>query len=395
MLKVLTCVRLVYFVHNLNDPAVAKRVTMLHAAGMELSVAGFWRGTLPPAQIQGAQTLSLGESFDAKLAHRACLSLKHAAASARLARAIGAADLVMARNLEMLVIAAAVGARLDVPIVYEVLDIHRLLLRRDVPGRILRHVERALMRRVSLLLVSSPAFLAAYFEPFQFRGSRPKAALIENKVLELESAPAAEVVALPPGPPWRISWLGMLRCEKSLCLLSRLAARRPDLVQVGIFGRPSREVDKMLGQGLPGVVRFGGAYQACDLARLYGSVHFNWAIDYFEEGLNSRWLLPNRIYEGGRHNAVPLALEGTQTATWLRALGVGVFFSDPDRELESFLESLTPDAYSRLKAASSGAPRRAFVAGQDECDRLGRLLRQARARNERDVPLAGSRIALP
>jgi succinoglycan biosynthesis protein ExoL len=388
-------VRLIYFVHNLNDPAVAKRVAMLNAAGIDVCAAGFWRGTPPQARTQGWNGLALGESFDAKLVHRACLSLKHAVASARLVRALGKADLVMARNLEMLVIAAAVGARLGVPIIYEVLDIHRLLVRDNFPGRLLRHVERTLMRRVSLLLISSPAFLTAYFEPLQFRALRLKTALFENKVLELGGARRAEKIAVPPGPPWRIGWLGMLRCEKSLAMLARLAASRPDLVRVEIYGQPSREVGEMLQNGLPASVRFGGAYQPSDLARLYGSVHFNWAIDYFEEGLNSRWLLPNRIYEGGHHNVVPLALQGTETASWLSALGLGVIFNDPAKELESFLENLSPGSYCRFKCASLSVSRTAFVARQSECDRLGRLLRQACGWKERELPPVGGTMVLP
>jgi succinoglycan biosynthesis protein ExoL len=394
-------VRLVYFVHNLNDPAVAKRIAMLNAAGLETFVAGFWRGTPPQPQIQGASTLPLGESFDAKLAHRAALSLKHALRPGPLVEAIGKADLLMARNLEMLVIAAAIGHRVGMPVVYEVLDIHRLMT--GAAGGVLRRIERGLMRDIALLLVSSPAFLKSYFERFQFTARRPVTAVIENKMLELDSEAspqqptACERVPQPgpqPGPPWHIGWLGMLRCRKSLAILSRLAARRPDLVRIEIFGRPTKEVGEDLQWNLPDEVYFGGAYRHTDLADIYGRMHFNWAIDYFEEGLNSSWLLPNRIYEGGRHDVVALAVHGTETARWLRRLGLGVVLNDPERELESFLEKLTPEAYFKLKRASVSAPREAFQAGTSECDRLGRLLRMATGEREPNLDLAGQ-IALP
>ena len=32
-----------------------------------------------------------------------------------------------------------------------------------------------------------------------------------------------------------------------------------------------------------------------DLPRIYAEAHFVWAIDYFEAGGNSDWLLPNRL----------------------------------------------------------------------------------------------------
>jgi len=385
-------VRIVYFVHNLNDPAVAKRVAMLNAAGMETFVAGFWRGTRPPSEIHGARTFPLGQSFDARLVHRALLSLKYAAVPARLIEAIGSADLLMARNLETLAIAVAVSRKLRAPVVYEVLDIHRLMV--GAAGGLLRAIERTLMGHIALLLVSSPAFLKYYFERFQFGIRTPRTALIENKMLEWEEAATSLPPPLPPGPPWRIGWLGMLRCRKSLAILTGLAARRPDLVKIEIFGRPSREVGEELQWDLPEQVYFGGAYQRTDLADIYGRMHFNWAIDYFEEGLNSRWLLPNRIYEGGRHHVVPLAQSGTETAAWLDQMGLGVKLSDPEKELEAFLENLTQEAYGKLKEASAAVPREAFVAGKSECDRLGRLLRGALGEREPDMALAGE-IALP
>lgn len=301
----------------------------------------------------------------------------------------------MARNLEMLAVATAVGRKMGVPVAYEVLDIHRLML--GALGGLLRSIERGLMRDIALLLVSSPAFLKSYFERFQFHACRPRTALIENKVLNLEPEaslpPAVPRTAPQPGRPWRIGWLGMLRCRKSLAILSRLAARRPDLVRIEIFGRPTKEVSDDLKWNLPDEVYFGGAYQPGDLADIYGRMHFNWAIDYFEEGLNSRWLLPNRLYEGGCHDVVALALNSTETAQWLRRLGLGVVLDDPEKELENFLEKLTPLDYLKLRQAAVSAPREAFQAGRGECDRLGRLLRAAIGGREPSLELAGQ-IAL-
>ena len=63
-------------------------------------------------------------------------------------------------------------------------------------------------------------------------------------------------------------------------------------------------------------LRFDGAYRNPeDLAAIYGEVHFSWAIDFFEEGLNSSWLLPNRLYEGCRYGAVPIAMRRHRNRT--------------------------------------------------------------------------------
>ena len=206
--------------------------------------------------------------------------------------------------------------------------------------------------------------------------------IVENKVLDLGASHENEVanVEPPPGPPWRIGWFGMIRCQRSLDILCKLASRFPGLVEVVIRGRPARvafrNFDEQIAQS-PGV-SFGGPYRPAELSALYGGVHFNWAIDYFEEGANSALLLPNRIYEGGPHGAVPIALARTETGRWLKQRGIGVLFDSPADEFGCFLEHLTSSAYGRLRQAVRSQPRRSFVADRDglrepgECAGAGR-----------------------
>jgi hypothetical protein len=368
--------KLAYFVHDLTDPAVARRVRMLKAGGAEVVLLGFRREPEPPSEVEGVRPIDLGRTYDARLAHRAARTALTALGAARLRKHLAGCDVIMARMLESLAVATAArrlgGARGR--LVYECLDVHRLMLGEEIRSRAMRGLELSLMKRVDLLVVSSPAFLREYFEPRQGVGrdiSVPTL-LVENKVLDLSPKPAA---APPPplaaGPPWRIGWLGAIRCRKSLAILSELAARRPDLVEVRIHGRPAySEFDDF-----DATVRassnltFGGGYFAADLPRLYGEVHFAWAIDFMEEGLNSSWLLPNRLYEASRHGAVPIALAGVETGRYLAERGFGVRLADP-AELEAKLERLTPEAYAALRRELTQVPAEAFVAGPEDCRRL-------------------------
>jgi hypothetical protein len=266
---------------------------------------------------------------------------------------------------------------LSAPLVYECLDIHRTMLGAGPKGRAMRALERAMMRGAALLVVSSPAFLEAYFAPRQGvgRGLRLPTLLVENKLLELDAAPASASSSPPPGPPWRIAWMGAIRCRKSLAILSRLARRRPDLVDIEIHGRPAySEFDDFDAQvcALPNL-RFGGAYAAEDLPRLYGRAHFAWAIDYMEEGLNSAWLLPNRLYEASRFGVTPIALREIQTGRFLDRHGFGLLLADPEG-LEGVLERLTPETYRKLRHDLETVPREAFVAGQADCRALVRAI---------------------
>jgi len=393
-------VRIAYFVHDLTDPAVARRVRMLKAGGAEVVLLGFRREPAAPAEVAGVKPVDLGRTYDARLGHRAALTALNALGAARLRRHLAGCEVVMARMLETLAVAAAArrmsghGGRL----VYECLDVHRLMLGEGAKSRVMRAAERALLRAADLLVVSSPAFLGEYFTPRQGVGREipVESLLVENKVLELD--PADEAAPQPPpapGPPWRIGWLGAIRCRRSLAILTDLAARRPDLVEVRIHGRPAyTEFDDFDAQvaALPNL-RFGGGYVAADLPRLYGEVHFAWAIDFMEAGLNSSWLLPNRLYEASRCGAVPVALDGVETGRYLARRGFGLRLNDP-AELEAALDRLTPEAYAALRREVARVPREAFVAGPGDCRRLvetlaGRGVSDAFSQPTRDLARNG------
>ena len=372
-------VKLAYFVHDLTDPAVARRLRMLKAGGAEPVVLGFRREATAPATVEGVRAVDLGRTYDARMAQRAAMTALAAVGAGRLREHLRGAQVIVARTLEMLAVAEA--ARLmagsNARLVYECLDIHRLMLGQGAKSRTLRAAERALMRRADLLAVSSPAFLDAYFGPMQGVGTelRIPTILIENKVLELEAQADAPLPGIAAGPPWTIAWMGAIRCRKSLAMLTDLAARRPDLVAVRIHGRPAyTEFDDFDSQvaRLPNLT-FGGAYTPADLPRLYGEAHFAWAIDFMEEGLNSSWLLPNRLYEASRHGASPIALAGVQTGRYLAEHGFGLRIGAP-QDLEAVLEAMTAARYLALRQEVAQVPRKAFVADTDDCRALVAVL---------------------
>jgi hypothetical protein len=368
--------RIAYFVHDLADPAVARRIAMLRAGGAEVVAFGFRRTDAAPAEVAGARAVDLGRTYDGRFGQRIARTAWAGLSVERWRGQLVRADAIVARTLEMLAVAEAarVSCRANARLVYECLDLHRLMLEPGPKGQVLRFVERQLMRRASLLAVSSPAYLSAYFEPVQGLGRDLDlpSLLVENKVLDLEGrAPVRR--APPAGPPWRIAWLGAIRCAKSLNALCELAARRPDLVEVRIFGRPAYgEFHDFDGQvaAAPGVT-FGGPYAPEDLPRLYGEAHFSWAIDFMEEGLNSAYLLPNRLYEGSRYGAVPIALNSVATGRYLADRGFGLPLAELS-DLEGVLDGLTASEYAGLRGAVEAQPDAAFAVGKAECRALVR-----------------------
>ncbi|RWM98102.1 MAG: glycosyl transferase family 1 [Mesorhizobium sp.] len=345
-----------YLVHDISDPAVRRRIKMLRAGGAGITLAGFRRTSNPIAEIEGIKPVDLGPTRDGRFAQRIGAVAKAAMSIGAKFAGLARPDLIIARNLEMLALASrarrAFGA--GVPIVYECLDIHRLVLRNDLIGKTLRGAERHLARDVKLLVTSSPAFVANYFKPFGQIAAPVE--LIENKYFDTMPVPAdhRREDDSPAAPPWRIGWFGALRCRRSLELLAEFTRRQDGRFEVVLRGRPalSEFPDFHAFVEAEPWLSFRGPYRNPeDMAAIYREVHFSWAIDFFEQGQNSEWLLPNRLYEGCRFGAVPISMASTETGRFLKQQDIGVLLSEATSEgLDTALGRMGQEHYGKLKS---------------------------------------------
>ncbi len=368
---------ILYFVHDLADPAVRRRVLMLQAGGALVTLAGFRRDDNALAAIHGIEPIELGRTRDAQFAQRVTAVARSAARLREALRSVARPDIIIGRNLEMLALANRAKSIFggDMPIVYECLDIHRLLLRDDVVGSALRAAERHFGSQAALLVTSSPAFVERYFRP---RSGLPlPVMLLENKVLALDpAARAAAPNARPPaaGKPWKIGWFGALRCRKSLALLDDFSRRMQGRFEIVLRGRPAYsefdDFDRVV-RDAP-FMHFAGAYKNPeDLAVIYGDVQFSWAIDFFEEGLNSSWLLPNRLYEGGLYGAVPIAVDGTETARFLASRKIGLTLDAADAaHLAALLGEMDEQRYLAAFEAVASQDRKQWMVDRADCHGL-------------------------
>ncbi|MBZ9956709.1 MULTISPECIES: glycosyltransferase family 4 protein [unclassified Mesorhizobium] len=385
-----------YLVHDVSDPAVRRRITMLRAGGAQVTLAGFRRTANRIADVEGLRPLDLGATRDGRFAQRLTAVAKAAVSIGTRLRGMPRPDLIIARNLEMLALArranTAFGAA--VPIVYECLDIHRLMLRSDAVGKALRATERYLARDVRLLVTSSPAFTANYFEPYG-QVTAP-VELVENKYFEAAAILPAEheMAEAPVAPPWRIGWFGALRCRRSLELLADFSRRADGRFEIVLRGRPALtefpdfhafvEAEPWLS--------FRGPYRNPeDMAAIYRDVHFSWAIDFFEAGQNSEWLLPNRLYEGCRFGAVPISMANTETGRFLGRQGIGILLPEasPDA-LEAAIGKMEERRFSTLKERVLSRNPRIWSYDRSDCQALVDKLRSLAAMRQ---PFAAEALA--
>ncbi|MEO0753941.1 MAG: glycosyltransferase [Pseudomonadota bacterium] len=330
-----------FFGHNVADAAIRRRIEAFQADG--LSVRGYMarRG---PAQSPGWDVVDLGVTRDGAFVQR-IKSVFTGAALAAADPALADADLIYARNLDML--AAAFLAKrkrgLDTPVIYECLDVHRLMVRTDPIGLALRAIERALLRRAKALVVSSPGFLRNYFE--RHHGGLYTPILVENRLSEgMDYGSRPEPKDFGTDRPLRLGWVGILRCDRSFKLLCALAEAFPDTLEVHLHGKPAHNEIEAFDANVAARanVTYHGPYKAPeDLAAIYAGIDTVWAGDFMEAGYNSVWLLPNRIYEGGYFAVPPIAPADTETAAWIAEHDTGVLVPEP-------LEKRLPEAVAGL-----------------------------------------------
>jgi succinoglycan biosynthesis protein ExoL len=370
-----------YFVHDIGHPDLARRLRMLQEGGAEITVFGFHRNRLPDTNL-GCPVIDLGRTVDSRFAHRAWAVARTIPRLRRWADVIAASEVILARNLEMLILAAVArslyAARAS--LVYECLDIHRLMLSDGIGGIALRRFERSLLKRSQGLIVSSPGFIREYFK--KTSPVMPKSFVIENKVLPTDGEQRAWKQKIPAGPPWRIGWFGLLRCRRSLEILSQVVRTAPELVQMVVAGRPSPDVFRDVNRDferIPGLQFLGPYKDEAALAELFASVHFAWTIDYFEAGANSAWLLPNRLYRAAHYRSVPLAMANVETGRWLAAHGAGILLHEPAAEtLLDILRNMTQEDFASARTALERIPISALVTEPEECRAVVRALRELR-----------------
>ena len=325
-------IRIAFFGHDATDAAVRRRVRGFQDDGMP--VTGFMMRRRDDV-VPDWDNIDLGLTRDGAFVQRIRQIFAGARIAARHRDKLAEANVIYARNLDMLACAflAKRHARLATPVIYESLDVHRLLTRGDMIGKALRWLERSLLRRTAGLVVSSPGFLEHHFDRYYSGEFKPF--LVENRLAAGAEYGPRPAPLVAEGGRLRLGWVGILRCQRSFDLLCALADRFPDTLEIHLHGLPARNEIPVFESEID--ARQNMTYHGCyrspeDLAGIYNGLDLVWAGDFMEAGYNSVWLLPNRIYEGGYYATPSIAPARTQTAAWLEANECGFIVDEPLNE---------------------------------------------------------------
>lgn len=358
---------LIFFGHDARDAAVQRRIEAFDRAGVHVQAFTMRRGEAVAATWDN---VDLGETRDAAFGQRVTALLRARPTVLTRRAALARADVIYARNLDMLMLAhwARQMSGSTARLVYECLDVHRLLAREDLLGAGLRMLERRLLDDTTLVVVSSPAFVREHFE--RRHPGRSRTTLVENRLPWGRDYGPRSVGEEVGDGPLRIGWFGNLRCQRSLSLLLAAADSFPDRLQVTLRGAPAHAVlpdfeRQIAGRGN---VKFAGRYDwPRDLPAIYAGVDLVWAGDFHDPSANSKWLLPNRLYEGGYYATPPLAPSDCETGRWIDAHDIGFTLAEPLQEtLPAFLRDLTPASIAAARRRLLAAPMSWFVQPENE-----------------------------
>ncbi|MEM7710285.1 MAG: glycosyltransferase [Pseudomonadota bacterium] len=367
--------KLLVFGFDAAEAAQRRRIRSYLDCGF--AVVGFTmrRGNMTHDTEPFWDNVDLGETRNADMAQRIRRILGALPILRRERARMAGADVIVARNLDMLILGAA-AARMIRPrprLVYECLDIHGLMTDPGPKGQVARALERRLLRSCDALITSSPGFVRAYFEPMQ--GWTGETRLVENKIWVPEGGPPRPDPRLASqqmkrsDTPATIGWVGTLRCPRSLEILSETAAALGDRVRIEMYGivhdhqLPNFQATV---ESQPNIA-YHGPYEYPDgLTEIYGRCDLVWAQDLWQWGTNSTWLLPNRIYEAGYFGCPSIAVAGTETGRRVSD-GLGWTVDAPKPEaLITLLKGLSRVDLEARRRAILGMPAAMFRQSAEE-----------------------------
>ena len=244
--------------------------------------------------------------------------------------------------------------------IYEVADIKPILLSKSIIGKMLRKLEQFILNETDYLCVTSEDFISNHFDKYYNYTAHTH--ILENKVFPKLYSTSVKNKSnrVPNDSKWKIGLVGLFRCEISLQLLFELASRLPEKIDIILAGRPEEHVKDIFNKLIKheNVFNIGEYLYPDDLQNIYSKIDIIWSADFSELSVNSKWLLPNRIYEAGVFSIPQLCFSTNETiCKYVKSLNIGWILEKANIEsLVRFFSSLTNKQYQQIQSNYTGLP---------------------------------------
>ena len=264
-------------------------------------------------------------------------------------------DVVYAWNFDiaLLFVLATLFSNRNYTFIYEVADIKPILLSKSAVGNILRKLEQFILNKTNYICVTSEDFIINYFDKhYKYIANTH---LLENKVFpKIDSTLIAKSNITRYCSKWRIGYVGLFRCNTSLQLLLELAIRLPKNIEIILAGRPEKHVNDIFNKliTLKNSTYIGEYKYPDDLPNIYSKIDIIWSADFADHSDNSKWLLPNRIYEAGIFNVPQLCFSDNMAiCKYIRSYKIGWVIDKTNIEsLLKFFSTLTHESHQQIKS---------------------------------------------
>lgn len=288
--------KVLFIIPTLSSAYHQSRVTELSRLNVDCSVIGYERNYYPgkPWKIP---VRSLGFLEHKKYLNRLWIFIKSIPVIRKSSRNKSA---IICFNLDLLFICwiALIGIRRRPKIIYDVGDIRTALIEKGLFAVILRAIERFLLHRVSLLIVTSHAYITEYFNGIL--GIRDiNYLIIENKLNSIDAPKPIikkSINSINDKASYVIGYFGLIRCRKSLILLNDITQKSKGSIKVTIRGvfLGTEDLKDMIYQN-PHMSYEGPYVSPDDLAEIHADVDFSWLV-HAHSRANTMWARIFRFY---------------------------------------------------------------------------------------------------
>ena len=367
--------RVLCLVPALEHAHYSQRVAMLRAAGFEVAAIGYERAGRPGGRLD-CPVESLGPLARGRYLRR----LPVLGASVRRVRAaLRRSDLLYAFGPDLGALGLLAAFRMEKPVVLEIPDLRPRQTAPGPFGRIVRAIDRALVARCRLLVLTSADYETYYRD--WLRAGTPRL-VIENKV-DPAVAAAFEAVRPPlrpppgrrPGRPLRLGWFGLLRDDWSLRLLEALARIAPGRFEFSLAGAFAPVVPDFAerASGVPNLL-YHGPFRREEAPALFAGVDLTLSC-YPPGPAHWRWSRSNRYYLACLCRTPLITRAGTADAieTERRNLGLSLRESAPEEAAAALSRRFDRDDLDNWRKNMARLPRNHYV-GIEEPARLRRAL---------------------
>lgn len=323
-------IKILFMLSIVGDTRDSKRIKMLQNAGFYVEAIGFQRkrskesGRSPDCDI-----CILSEIYDGQYINRLYHIIKNIPV---IRNKIINADIIFASRSDMAFMSIISKIGIKCPVIIEVADIREIQTEKSLRGNIYRFIDRLIINSSQLLVVTSKGFYEEYYN--KWIKVTKKYIVIENK---LESDNDRVIQKRTVGGEkklinkYRIGYFGVLRCEKTFKILTLLAKRNPDTIEVIIAGQVFVSSDNLKNLNEYSNIEYIGVYKSPDdLGKLYGMVDIVWACYPFPEKnmWNWRWARTNRFYESCFYKKPMIGLFNSGDAAEIEYYDIGMLVKD-------------------------------------------------------------------